>query len=205
MHQVKDAPRIHPTAIVEDGVKLGARTAVWDNVHIRGGAEIGHDCIIGEKTYIAYQVSIGDYCKLNAHVYVCAGITIEDRVMIAAGTIFTNDRYPRAFADGHEGLAPSEPEEDMPLTTVRRGTTIGAGALIGPGIEIGEYAMVGMGAVVTADVPPHALVFGSPARVRGFVCTCGAPLLEADAAGHRKCGKCGREFEAHGESIRQRA
>lgn len=184
------APRIHPTAIVEDGVTIGAGSAIWDNVHIRKGAVVGRDCIVGEKSYIAYQVSIGDFVKINAMVYICAGITIEDRVMISAGVIFTNDRYPRAFADGHDGLAPSEPEEDMPLTYVRKGVTIGAGARIGPGIEIGEYAMVGMGAVVTSGVPAHALVFGCPAKVRAWVCICGQPLTET-----HHCTKCSRQFQ----------
>src|SRR5689334_19766088 len=88
--------RVHPTAIIEDGVTVGARTSVWDHVHIRRDASIGSDCIIGEKTYIAYGVSIGDLVKINAMVYICAAVTIERGVMISAGTIFTNDRFPRA-------------------------------------------------------------------------------------------------------------
>src|SRR5437762_8871958 len=156
-----DTPRIHPTAIIEHGVSIGARTTVWDGVHLRGPSSIGQDCIVGEKTYVAYGVLIGSYVKINAHVYICTGVTIEDRVMIAAGVIFTNDRYPRAFAIDGDGLASSEPNEDTLQTTVREGATIGAGAVIGPGLEIGAYAMVGMGAVVTGDVPPHALVYGN--------------------------------------------
>ena len=104
--------RIHPTALVEPGVEIGPGTSVWDNVHIRGPAWIGPDCIVGEKTYIAYGVRIGTCVKINAQVYVCTGVTIEDRVMIAAGVIFTNDRYPRAFAIDGDGLASSEPNED---------------------------------------------------------------------------------------------
>ena len=87
---------MHPTAIVEDGVEIGPGTSVWSHVHIRGPARIGADCIIGEKTYIAYDVDIGDRVKINAFVYICAGVTIEDGVMISAGTVFTNDRFPRA-------------------------------------------------------------------------------------------------------------
>ncbi len=171
-----DAPHIHPTALIEDGVRIGDRTAVWDNVHVRGPATIGHDCIVGEKTYIAYGVRIGDFVKINAMVYIPTGITIDDRVMIAAGVIFTNDRYPRAFDARGGGLADSAPGEDTLPGRVMEGVTIGAGARIGPGLTIGAYAMVGMGAVVTADVPPHALVVGNPARIRGWVCICGRPL-----------------------------
>ncbi len=87
---------IHPTAIVEDGAVVGPDTAVWDAVHIRRGAVVGAGCIIGEKTYVAPHARIGDRCKLNAAVYVCSAVTIEDGVMIAAHTVFTNDRFPRA-------------------------------------------------------------------------------------------------------------
>lgn len=192
------APRVHPTAIVEAGVELGAGTAVWDSVHIRGPAVIGRDCIIGEKTYIAYGVRIGSRVKINAQVYVCTGVTIEDRVMIAAGVIFTNDRYPRAFDPDSDALATSAPTDDTLPTLVREGVTIGAGARIGPGLEIGRYAMVGMGAVVVADVPPHGLVYGNPARRRGFVCVCGTPLAAVPhRAGAFGCPRCGRSFELH--------
>jgi UDP-2-acetamido-3-amino-2,3-dideoxy-glucuronate N-acetyltransferase len=196
-----DAPRIHPTAIVEPGAVIGPRTAIWDNAHVRAPAEIGHDCIVGEKTYIAYGVRIGDYVKINAQAYLCTGVTIEDRAFVAAGVIFTNDRHPRAFADGHEGLAPSEPTDDTLATFVRTGATIGAGAVIGPGLEIGAYAMVGMGSVVARDVPPHGLVYGTPARLRGYVCVCGAPIAQADDGGATSpdgsgctCERCGRRY-----------
>jgi UDP-2-acetamido-3-amino-2,3-dideoxy-glucuronate N-acetyltransferase len=189
-----DAPRIHPTALIEDGVRIGARTAIWDHVHVRGPATIGHDCIIGEKTYVAYGVEIGNFVKINAMVYVPTGISIEDRVMLAAGVIFTNERYPRAFEDGADGLARSAPNEKTLESRVCEGATIGAGARIGPGVTIGPYAMVGMGAVVTTDVPTHALVVGNPARIRGWVCTCGWPLPSDAPGALLPCGQCGRRF-----------
>src|SRR5690606_34720242 len=147
-------------------------------VHIRGPALVGRDCIIGEKTYIAYGVTIGDRVKINAAAYLCTGVTIESAVMIAAGVIFTNDRYPRACDPDTGALATSEPTADTLHTGVREGATIGAGAVIGPGLEIGRYAMVGMGSVLAGHVPPHGLVFGSPARLRGYVCVCGTPLVD---------------------------
>jgi UDP-2-acetamido-3-amino-2,3-dideoxy-glucuronate N-acetyltransferase len=132
--------------------------------------------------------------KINAMVYIPTAMTIADRVMIAAGVIFTNDRYPRAFADGVDGLASSAPGEDTLSGRVEQGATIGAGARIGPGLIIGPYAMIGMGAVVTADVPAHALVTGNPARVRDWVCVCGRPLRSADAEERLACPRCGRRF-----------
>ena len=103
--------RIHPTALVEEGVTIGDLTSVWDNVHVRRGASIGTECIIGEKSYIAYDVEIGDRVKINAFVYICAAVCIEDGVAISAGTVFTNDRFPRATTDDLAMLRTSDPDE----------------------------------------------------------------------------------------------
>lgn len=189
---VDRALRIHPTAIIETDVTLGAGTAVWDNVHVRGPSCVGANCIIGEKTYIGPEVRIGDTVKINAQAYICAGVTIDDRVMIAAGVIFTNERYPRAFSLHGDGLAPSGMTDDILRTRVRTGATIGAGTVVGPGVEIGAYAMVGMGSVVTRDVPPYSLAYGNPARVHGRVCTCGLPVRTEIAA---SCPRCGGKLE----------
>jgi acetyltransferase-like isoleucine patch superfamily enzyme len=165
--------KIHPTAIIEDDVKIGEGTSVWDNVHIRHGAQIGDECIVGEKTYIAYDVKIGNCVKINAMVYICAAVTIEDGVMISASTTFTNDRFPRATFPDLKNLRPSEPDEHTLPTLVREGATIGAGCIIGNDLEIGRWAMVGMGSIVTKSVPDFHLVLGSPARSVGAVCKCG--------------------------------
>lgn len=178
--------QIHPTAEIEDGAEIGSGTAVWSHVHVRSGADVGADCIIGEKTYLAGGVSVGDRCKINAYAYLCEGVTLEDGVMVAAGVIFTNDRYPRATTPDLSQLRPSEADESTLPTKVRRGATIGAGAVVGCGLEIGEFAMVGMGAVVTHDVDAHALVVGNPARPVGWVCRCGQPV----SAQRVTCGRC---------------
>ncbi len=189
------APRVHPTAIVEPGASIGPGTAVWDAVHVRAGAVIGAACIVGEKTYVAYDVRIGDLCKLNACVYVCAGVEIEDGVMVAAHTVFTNDPAPRATDPEVTARRPSAPGPETRRTVVRRGATIGANCTIGPGVELGPFCMVGMGSVVTRSVPAHALVYGNPARLAGLVCRCGAVVATAVAgavpAGEHPCS-CGR-------------
>jgi acetyltransferase-like isoleucine patch superfamily enzyme len=191
---------VHPTALVEAGVEIGPGSTVWDNVHIRGPATIGAECIIGEKSYIAYGVTIGNRVKLNAFVYICTGVTIEDGVMLSAGTTFTNDRHPRATTSDLSALRPSEPDEDTLSTTVRRGATIGAGAIIGPGLEIGRFAMVGMGSVVTRAVPDFALVVGNPARQIGWVCRCGEPLGEPATT----CTRCGLGYSLEDGVVRER-
>lgn len=193
--------RIHPTAIVEPKVQIGTGTAIWDGAHVRSGATIGHDCIVGEKTYVAYDVRIGDLVKLNACVYVCAGVEIEDGVMVAAHTVFTNDRFPRAADPELRHLLPSAPTAATLSTRVRRGASIGANCTIGPGVELGEFCMVGMGSVVVRDVPPHALVLGNPARLAGVVCRCGELVARAVAGavtlGEHRC-TCGRSVDWRG-------
>jgi acetyltransferase-like isoleucine patch superfamily enzyme len=191
--------RIHPTAIVEPEVEIGAGTAVWDNVHIRRAARIGEECIIGEKTYIAYEVSIANRVKINAMVYICSAVTIEDGVMISAGTVFTNDRFPRATTADLRSLRPSEPDAHTLPTLVKAGATIGAGCTIGNDLSIGRFAMVGMGSVVTRSVPDFHLAVGHPARSVGCVCRCGQLLARFPAAGpadfeHLTCKTCGLTY-----------
>jgi acetyltransferase-like isoleucine patch superfamily enzyme len=193
--------RIHPTALVETGAVIGDGTSVWDNVHIRAPSRIGRDCIVGEKTYIAYDVQIGDRVKINAFVYICAAVTIETGVMIAAGTVFTNDRFPRATTPDLAQLRSSAPDEHTLPTRVCEGATIGARAVIGNDLAIGRFAMVGMAAVVTASVPDFALVVGHPARIVGYVCRCGEPLVRLAvgqplADGEVACPVCQRRYVA---------
>lgn len=173
--------RIHPTALVEDGVRIGEGSSIWDAVHIRHGARIGEQCIVGEKSYVAYDVKIGDRVKINAMVYICAAVTIEDGVMISAGTIFTNDRFPRATTPDLRQLRSSDPDEETLPTLVREGATIGAGCTIGNDLTIGRFAMVGMGALVTKSVPDFHLSIGHPSASVGCVCRCGHPILRFPA------------------------
>lgn len=168
--------RIHPSAIVEENVTLGEGTSVWDSVHIRHSTTVGEECIIGGKTYIAYGVVIGNRVKINAFVYICNAVTIEDGVMISASTTFTNDRFPRATTPDLKSLRSSDPDEHTLPTLVRQGATIGAACTIGNDLTIGQFAMVGMGSLVTKSVPDFHLVIGQPARSVGCVCRCGQLL-----------------------------
>lgn len=204
---MNDAPqvRIHPTAIVEDGALLGAGTSVWDSVHIRRGARLGDECIVGEKTYIAYDVQIGNRVKLNAFVYICYGVTIEDGVMVSAGTVFTNDAFPRATTPDLLTLRDSDPDEETRLTRVAEGATIGANCTIGSDLRIGRFSMVGMGSVVTRDVPDFHLMVGNPARSIGAVCRCGYPVArwaaEEPVDQQTVCLKCERRYEVHNGAV----
>jgi len=192
--------RIHPTAIIEQNVRLGEGTSIWDNVHIRHDTSIGDECIVGEKTYIAYGVKIGHRVKINAFVYICNAVTIEDGVMISAGTILTNDRFPRATTPDLKKLRSSDPDEHTLPTLVREGATIGAGCTIGNDLVIGRFAMIGMGALVTKSIPDFTLALGHPAAPAGVVCRCGQLLLRYDAKEIPEreglvCPTCARAFD----------
>jgi acetyltransferase-like isoleucine patch superfamily enzyme len=198
--------RVHPTAIVEDGVEIGPGTSVWDNAHIRGPTRVGSDCIVGEKSYIAYGVDIGDRVKINAFVYICAGVTVEDGVMVSAGTVFTNDRYPRATMQDLSVPRSSDPDERTLPTLVREGATIGAGSVIGCDLVVGRWSMVGMGSVVTRSVPDFHLVVGQPARSVACVCRCGEPFLRFDQGRPAetdgvRCPACGSRYAVHAGEV----
>ncbi len=201
------APEIHPTADIESGVEIGDGTAVWAHVHIRSGARIGRECIVGEKTYLGPGVVLGDRVKLNAMVYLPTGVVVNDGVMIGAGTIFTNDLYPRATDVALRALRDSGPGDKTLRTVVEEGASLGAGCTVGCGITVGRWALVGMGSVVTRSVPPFHLVVGNPARSVGVVCRCGEPVLrirqgwgEWSSEAEVVCESCGARYRvANGE------
>jgi UDP-2-acetamido-3-amino-2,3-dideoxy-glucuronate N-acetyltransferase len=173
---------IHPTALVEAGAMVGAGTRIWHRSHVRDGAWIGAGCSIGFAVYVDQGAVIGDRCKIQNHVSVYRGVVLDDDVFVGPSVTFTNDRYPRAASTDWEVVA----------TRVRRGASIGAHATIVCGVEVGAWSMVAAGAVVTRDVPAHALVVGSPARLRAWVCTCGRPLAASGEQLLDRCAHCGR-------------
>jgi acetyltransferase-like isoleucine patch superfamily enzyme len=192
-------PFIHPTALIEQGVEIGPDSSVWDNVHIRRNTRIGHHCIVGEKTHISYDVQIGNLVKINAFVYICTAVTLEDGVMVAAGCIFTNDRYPRAAEPELMSLRSSDPDEQIQPTVVRAGASLGAGSIIGCNLTIGRFALIGMGSLVTRPVDDFHMVVGHPARVVGYVCRCGLPFAKFEPDHHpervvHSCSVCRRRY-----------
>jgi acetyltransferase-like isoleucine patch superfamily enzyme len=194
--------RIHETAEIEDGVEIGEGTSVWAHVHARGPSTVGRSCIVGEKTYIGPGVTIGNLVKLNAMVYLPLGVTLRDGVMIGAGTIFTNDRYPRGTDVEITELRDSGPGEHIFETLVEEGASIGAGCTIGSNIVVGRWSLVGMGTVVARDVKPFHLVVGNPARSIAILCRCGEPVwrfphAEPPASDERPCPACGLRYKVH--------
>jgi acetyltransferase-like isoleucine patch superfamily enzyme len=148
---------------IADNVVLGANVQIHHPSLVNlYGCRVGNDVKIGAFVEIQKGATIGDRCKVSSHSFVCEGVTIEADVFVGHGVMFTNDPYPRAAIDGR---LQGDADWTVVPTLVRRGASIGSGAVIRCGVTIGEHAMVGAGAVVTRDVPAHAVVAGVPARV----------------------------------------
>jgi UDP-2-acetamido-3-amino-2,3-dideoxy-glucuronate N-acetyltransferase len=153
---------------VNDNVKLGSNVKIFhpDLVNLYGCA-IGDDTKIGAFVEIQKNVTVGSKCKISSHSFLCEGVIIDDEVFIGHGVMFTNDLYPRATNE--DGSLKTDADWYVVKTRVKRCTSIGSNATILPGVTIGENAIVGAGAVVTRDVPDHAIVVGVPACVVGDV------------------------------------
>jgi acetyltransferase-like isoleucine patch superfamily enzyme len=162
--------KIHPTAEVSDLAEVGAGTSIWNQAQIRENASVGENCVLAKDVYVAENVQIGNNVKTQNGVSIYMGVTIEDDVFLGPHMTFTNDRFPRSFIKDYKVYP----------TLVKKGASIGANATVICGTTIGEYAMIGAGAVVTKDVPSHALVVGNPGHVIGFVCRCGRRLIEVE-------------------------
>jgi acetyltransferase-like isoleucine patch superfamily enzyme len=176
---------IHATADVHASAVVGDNAKIWNWVQVRERARVGKNTILSKGVYVDQDVVIGDDCKIQNNVSVYQGVTLERGVFCGPHVCFTNDKLPRALTAG--GAQKGAGDWQVTPIVVREGASIGANATILPGVTLGRFCFVGGGAVVTRDVPDHALVVGNPARRVGTVCRCGKR-----AAGAR-CATCGFE------------
>ena len=163
--------KVHPFADIAPDAEIGEGTQVWANVQIRPGAKLGPRCIIGRHVFIDLGVTVGRDVKIQNNAALYEGVSIADGVFIGPHVVFTNDKVPRAV--NPSGTRKSKDDWVVGRIDVHYGAAIGACAVVVTGVTIGRWAMVGSGAVVTRDVPDHALVLGNPARVVGYVSAAG--------------------------------
>jgi UDP-2-acetamido-3-amino-2,3-dideoxy-glucuronate N-acetyltransferase len=187
------AQKIHPTAIVDDGAKIGEDTAIWHWVHVSGQVTIGSGCSLGQNVFVANSVKIGNQVRIQNNVSVYEGVILEDGVFCGPSMVFTNVINPRS-----EVARKSEYRQ----TIVRQGASIGANATIICGVEIGTYAFIGAGAVVTKNVKPYALVVGNPAKQIGWMSRHGERLdLPLSGNASVNCPHTGDRYELNGTEI----
>ncbi|MEM7402016.1 MAG: acyltransferase [Pseudomonadota bacterium] len=178
---------IHPTAIVDDGAKIGEGTRIWHWTHISAGANIGSKCSFGQNVYVGNDVVIGNNVKVQNNVSVYDAATIEDDVFCGPSMVFTNVYNPRSEI---------ERKSEYRKTIIKKGATLGANCTIICGTEVGEYAFIGAGAVINSDVKPHALMVGMPARQVGWMSCYGEQLdlpLEGNATA--VCAYTGQQYQ----------
>ncbi len=177
-------PYIHPTAVVDEGAELAPGVRVWHFCHLYGGCRIGPGCSIGQNCVVFPAVHLGRNVKVQNNVSLYEGVVCEDDVFLGPSVVFTNVRNPRSAVSRKGQYVP---------TRVGRGATIGANATVVCGVEIGAHAFIGAGAVVTRDVPPYALMLGTPARQVGWMSEWGH-RLHFDGAGAATCPESGARY-----------
>ncbi len=172
----------HPSADVHPAATVGPGTKIWHLAQVRENVRIGANCVISKDVYIDIGVTIGDRVKIQNGVSVYRGVVLEDDTFVGPHAAFTNDLMPRSFAEDWEVVP----------TRVRRGAAIGANATIVCGATLGPYSMVAAGSTVTHDVPPHALVIGSPARVVAYICRRGHRMEADNPIDYESTYRCAR-------------
>lgn len=190
------AVRIHESAEVASDAMIGDGTSIWHHCQVRLGAHIGQNCILGKGVYIDAGVVLGSNVKIQNYVSVFHGVTMEDGVFVGPHVCFTNDMRPRAI--NPDGSLKSADDWVLSKTLIKKGAALGANSTIRCGVTVGEWAMVGSGSVVTRDVPAYGLVYGNPAKLKGFVCPCGEILEKEGEKGGlvtARCPNCDAKIE----------
>jgi len=184
---------LHPSAIVDEGAKIGEGSRVWHFAHVCGGAQIGKDVSLGQNVFVGNKVVIGDRCKVQNNVSVYDNVTLEEGVFCGPSMVFTNVYNPRSLI---------ERKSEYRDTLVKKGATLGANCTVLCGITIGEYAFIGAGAVVNKDVPAYALMVGVPARQIGWISEFGEQLaLPLQGQADATCQHTGVSYVLRGLTV----
>jgi len=184
---------VHESSYVDEGAKVGKDTKIWHFSHVSKGAVIGKKCQIGQNVFIGGDVVIGNGVKIQNNVSIYDKMVLEDYVFCGPSCVFTNVFNPRSEY-------PRDRKKEFLKTVLKRGASVGANATIVCGHTIGRSVFVGAGSVVTKDVPDYALVYGSPSRIRGWMCECGEKM-EFRGGNTAKCWKCSKNYILEKERV----
>ncbi len=186
---------VHESSYVDQPCVIGKDTKIWHFSHIMKDCMIGERCNIGQNVVISPGCRVGNNVKIQNNVSVYTGVILEDDVFCGPSMVFTNVINPRSHVSR---------KEEYKTTRVKQGASIGANSTVVCGITLGRYCFVGAGSVVTRDVPDYAMVYGNPARVRDWVCSCGTKLDFASPAGETamaQCSACGRHYSRVDQTV----
>ena len=172
---------VHESSYIDTPCTIGKGTRIWHFCHIQRDAIIGENCTLGQNVNIGPGVILGNGVKIQNNVSVYQGVELQDYVFCGPSVVFTNVINPRSQYSINPG--------DYKGTVIKRGATLGANSTIVCGHIIGAYALIGAGSLVTRDVPDYALMMGSPAKQRGWVCKCGQSLTP-----QLSCPHCGKKY-----------
>lgn len=186
---------VHPSAIIDEGAKIGEGSRVWHFVHVCGGAKIGTGVSLGQNVFVGNKVTIGDKCKIQNNVSVYDNVTLEEGVFCGPSMVFTNVYNPRSLI---------ERKSEYRNTLVKRGATLGANCTIVCGITIGEFAFIGAGAVINKNVKPYALMVGVPAKQIGWMSEYGQQIpLPIKGWEFYKCAYTGQCYVLEDEYLKR--
>jgi UDP-2-acetamido-3-amino-2,3-dideoxy-glucuronate N-acetyltransferase len=188
---------VHESSFVEQPCSIGKGTKIWHFCHIMENTVIGENCNFGQNVVVLPGCVVGNNVKIQNNVSVYEGVTLEDDVFCGPSAVFTNVINPRSHVSRRN---------EYQRTLVKRGASIGANATIICGVTLGRYCFIGAGAVVTRDVPDYAMVFGNPARLRGWMCYCGIKLglgLSKNGSETTACQVCDRRYHREDLTVTQ--
>jgi UDP-2-acetamido-3-amino-2,3-dideoxy-glucuronate N-acetyltransferase len=186
---------VHASSYIDEPCIIGRGTKIWHFCHIMKDCKIGENCNLGQNVVVSEDCVIGNNVKIQNNVSIYTGVILEDDVFCGPSAVFTNVVNPRSHVPR---------KDEYKRTLVMRGASVGANATVVCGVTLGRYCFIGAGAVVTRDVPDYAIAYGSPSRLRGWICLCGVKLdlgTSSESIESAQCQSCGRRYRKEGPAV----
>lgn len=194
---IESTAYVHPSAVVDEGARIGMYTSVWHFSHVERTAIIGENCNLGQNTYVGNSAIVGNACRLGNSVSIFANVELEDFVFCAPFMVFTHISFPRAAVNRRSIFR---------KTLIKTGVTLGANSTVVPGVIVGMGTFLAAGATLTKDTPDWSLMVGSPARQVGWVSAYGDRIdLPLIGDGEWQCPHTGDVYLLRGGRLSRQA